>query len=132
MWGVIKEVGVDDEGLSEFHNSFFNFPLYLDVERQTFQAFGSRRIGLTTWNPLRLYRGMKEMGNRLSSKNITGNYVGEGMIQGGIMLFDTAGNLRYAYDEQIGSELPVEEIQAAIDAIRSGSAVKDDAVRTEL
>ena len=75
MWGIIKEVGVDDAGLSEFYHKFFQFPLYLDVERQVFQAFGNRRIALTTWNPLRLYRGMKDMGTRLASKNITGNYV---------------------------------------------------------
>jgi AhpC/TSA antioxidant enzyme len=122
MWGIIKEVGVDDAGLSEFYHSFFHFPLYLDVERQTFQAFGNRKIGLTTWNPIRLYRGMKEMGNRLSNKNIAGNYVGEGMIQGGILLFDSLGELRFAYEEQIGNELPMEDLQAAVDAICSGSS----------
>ena len=65
---------------------------------------------------------MKEMGNRLSNKNIAGNYVGEGMIQGGILLFDSLGELRFAYEEQIGNELPMEDLQAAVDAICSGSS----------
>jgi len=117
MWGVLKEVGVDDEGLADFYHNHFTFPLYLDLEHETFQAFGSRTIGLTTWNPLRLYRGFKAMGKRLADKNITGNYKGEGTIQGGILLFDKQGQLRYAYDEEIGTELPMEDIQAAVDAI---------------
>lgn len=118
MWGVVKEVDVDNAGLAEFYQSFYNFPLFLDVEQQTYQAFGSRRIALTTWNPFRLYQGMKEMGARLASKNITGNLVGEGMIQGGILLFDAStGELRYAFDEEIGSELPVQDIRAAVGAI---------------
>jgi len=111
-------VDVDNAGLAEFYHSYYNFPLFLDGEQQTFQAFGSRRIALTTWNPFRLYREMKEMGARLARKNITGNLVGEGMIQGGILLFDgQTGELRYALDENIGSELPVEDIRAAVDAI---------------
>ena len=61
------------------------------------------------------------MGNRLSNKNIEGNYVGEGMIQGGILLFDSSGELRFAYEEQIGNELPMDDLQAAVDAILSSS-----------
>ena len=64
---------------------------------------------------------MKDMGNRLSNKNIEGNYVGEGMIQGGILLFDSSGELRFAYEEQIGNELPMDDLQAAVDAILSSS-----------
>ena len=114
MWGTVKEIGVDDEGLLEFYQDYFTFPLYRDVDRSIYAAFGSRKIALTTWNPLRLWKGYKEMGRRISGKQIEGNYKGEGMIQGGILVFDATGALRYAYEEDIGSPLELADIRAAV------------------
>jgi hypothetical protein len=91
LWAIVKETGVDDVGLVEFHDQYFSFPTYKDVDLSVYQAFGNRRIGLSTWNPIRLYRGFKEMGKRLKEKGIDGNLKGEGMIQGGLLLFDKDG-----------------------------------------
>lgn len=122
MWGIIKEVGVDDVGLVDFYKNYFTFPLYRDVDLTTYHSFGYRSIKLTTWNPIRLYQGYQEMKKRLSSAdNLTGNLKGEGMIQGGIVIVDHKNDIRYAFEEDIGSELVMDDIEKALDDIVSSN-----------
>lgn len=131
VWGTVKETGVDDEGLYDFYNRFYTFPLYRDVTLAIYTAFGSRRIALTTWNPWRLWNGYQELKNRMTDQRIKGNYKGEGMIQGGVLVFDAAGTLRYAYEEDIGTPLEVEDIRAAINAVLDGDEPAADAAAKE-
>ena len=74
FWGTVKETGVDDAGLEEFHSQYFPFPLYLDEELKFYEAFGKGSIfaGMSLWNPIKIYRGMKEIGKRLKEKKIEG------------------------------------------------------------
>lgn len=119
LFGVVKETGVDDEGLAEFHKDFFPFPLYKDVDRVFYNDFfGGRTLRLTTWNPFKLYRGYKEMSQRLKDKNLQGNMTGEGLVQGGIIVFGKDGKAKYAYSEETGSEIPVEDLLAAVKSVR--------------
>jgi hypothetical protein len=73
--------------------------------------------------PYRIYKTYLNLSGRLQSKNITGNMKGEGLVQGGIILFDKAGVARYAYREETGSEIPIRDILLAIRAVRD----EDDA-----
>ncbi len=118
LWGVVKETGVDDEGLSKFYNEYFTFPLFKDEGLVLYNDFfGKRKIGLTTYNPFKLYRGYKEMTNRVNGKGLDGNMTGEGMIQGGLIIFDKEGCARYAYEEIIGDELVIDDIVAALEDV---------------
>jgi AhpC/TSA antioxidant enzyme len=138
LWGTVKEVHVDDEGLLEFQREYFTFPLYQDVEQTLYNvALGRRTIlSLSTWNPWRLYRGFADLRQRLASKpQLTGNLKGEGLIQGGFLLFDAQGQLRYALLEEIGNPLNLDDIRAAMDTIMndtppfsSTSATRNDKV----
>ena len=120
LFGVVKEVGVDDEGLTAFYNDHFTYPLYKDDGLVFYNDFfGKRKIKLTTYNPFRLYRGYKDMTNRLKEKELEGNMVGEGLVQGGLIIFDTNGKAVYAYEEEIGSELKMEDIVAAVKAVQT-------------
>lgn len=125
LWGIVKE-NVDAMGMFEFKSLYFPFPLYRDVERALYSAMGNRKIQLTTWNPWRLWRGMKSLGKRLESKNIQGNLKGEGLIQGGILVFDNSGSLRFAYEESIGEELVMEDILTAVKAVSSSMKSTDE------
>ena len=120
LFGVVKEVGVDDEGLSAFYNDHFTYPLYKDDGLVFYNDFfGKRKIKLTTYNPFRLYRGYKDMTNRLKEKELEGNMVGEGLVQGGVIIFDKNGKAVYAYEEEIGSELNMDDIVAALKAVQT-------------
>lgn len=120
MFGTVKEIGVDDKGLSEFYNDHFTYPLYKDDGLVFYNDFfGKRKLGLTTYNPLKLYSGYKEMTKRLKKKKLDGNMVGEGMVQGGVIIFDKSGKVRYAYEEETGKELNMEDIVAALRAVQT-------------
>ena len=115
VWGVVKETSVDDEGLVEFVQNYFSFDLYRDEGLSLYSALGNRSIfSLKTWNPLRWYRWLTNVSSRLHAKNITGNFKGEGIIQGGVLIFDRHGTLRFAYEEVTGEELNTDEILEAL------------------
>eukprot|EP00569_Conticribra_weissflogii_P005635 CAMPEP_0171329194 /NCGR_PEP_ID=MMETSP0878-20121228/1110_1 /TAXON_ID=67004 /ORGANISM="Thalassiosira weissflogii, Strain CCMP1336" /LENGTH=148 /DNA_ID=CAMNT_0011829135 /DNA_START=378 /DNA_END=825 /DNA_ORIENTATION=+ len=119
IFGVVKEIGVDDAGLAEFQKQYFPYPLYHDEEKTFYTALGSRKLKLSTWNPFKLFRSFRNLSKRLSEKNISGNYKGEGLLQGGIIIFDKNGKARFAYREETGAEVPVEDIIAVVREIKS-------------
>lgn len=130
MWGVVKETGVDDEGLVEFYSDSYTYPLYKDEGLVFYNDFfGKSKLGLTTYNPFRLYRGYKRMNQRLNEKGLEGNLKGEGMVQGGIVILGKDGKAKFAYREETGKEIPVDDILAAIQSVKEGG---DDTDSKEL
>ena len=127
FWGIVKETGVDDQGLTEFHDTYFNFPLYRDVDLATYASFGNKTIlsGMTTWNPFKIYRGFKEMNKRLKEKNLDGNLKGEGSTKGGVFVLNTDGEVVYAMEEMTGDPLDMDEIEAAMNALRNKGATTE-------
>jgi len=125
IFGVVKEVAVDDEGLLEFQSNYFPYPLYRDKEKTFYNALGLRKLSVkfTSWNPFKIFRGFREMLKRIKKKNISGNMKGEGLVQGGIIIFDANGKARYAYREETGFEVPIDDILSAIKAVRGESLV---------
>lgn len=119
LWGVIKETGVDDQGLGDFYGNFFPYPLYKDTKLAFYHALGNRKLAL--WNPFSLFGTVKSMvsaSSRVKERQIEGNMSGEGLLKGGVILFDKNGVPRYAYREVVGQELPVEAILAAVHALK--------------
>lgn len=123
LFGVVKETGVDDEGLRVFQKDHFSQPLYRDQNLDFYRAFGDGKITdhLSWWsilNPYRIYKGMKKMNKRMASKNLSGNLVGEGLKTGGIVIFGSDGEPKYAYPEITGSALEVDDLMAAVRDVR--------------
>ena len=115
----MKETGVDDKGLSDF-STFYPYPLYKDEKLDFYKALGNRSLSIPL-NPFKLIGGAFSLFSiqmRLNEKKIKGNMTGEGIKQGGVIIFDKHGAAKYAYYEKTGSELPVEDILAAIQAVK--------------
>ena len=112
---------MDDAGLLEFHETYFPYNTYRDEDLALYKGMGSRSVfALRTWNPWRIYRSFKTMSERLKKrKDLQGNMAGEGLIQGGILIFDKDGILRFAYEEQVGQELEMNDILAAMKTLSS-------------
>ena len=72
LFGIIKEVGVDDLGLMEFNEQYFHhLPIYQDIHNAIFTAFGKRTIfKLRTWNPISIYRGFVNIGQQIGRAHV--------------------------------------------------------------
>jgi hypothetical protein len=117
LFTVIKET-VDAEGLMDFHHNYFPHDMYRDDGLLVFKAMGNRKIKLGTWNPFKIILGMRKIWKRLQEKGIKGNTAGEGLIMGGVLIFDKAGELKYAYEEEVGYMFDVEDIWQAVNDVR--------------
>eukprot|EP00980_Cylindrotheca_fusiformis_P010591 scaffold2353_cov134-Cylindrotheca_fusiformis.AAC.14 len=119
LFGIIKETGVDDAGLTDFHDQYFPFPLYRDVDLKFYEAFGKRSImEHVTFNPLRIFSGLWAIKKRLDEKNVKGNTVGEGIVTGGLIIFGADGAPKYIAPEATGSPLDEEALLTALDSVR--------------
>lgn len=131
MFGVVKETGVDDEGLREFQKNHYPYPIYRDENLDFYRAFGDGKITdhlswSTLVNPYKLYKGMKIMSKRMKEKKLKGNMVGEGLKTGGIIVFGKDGEPKYAYPEVTGSALENDDILAALKDVAGSSASKEE------
>mmetsp|Transcript_5398 Transcript_5398/g.11756 ORF Transcript_5398/g.11756 Transcript_5398/m.11756 type:complete len:138 (-) Transcript_5398:188-601(-) len=125
FFGVVKEIGVDDEGLAEFATKYYpGRDLYLDEDLDFYKLLGERKIPFVKmlFKPLTLYRSVKDIGRRHAEKGIQQNLKGEGLMQGGVIVFDGSGKARYSYLEVTGDELPTEDILAAISEVKETSS----------
>lgn len=128
FFGIIKEIGVDDKGLETFSSKYYpDKPLYLDSDMDFYRALGDRKLGLSVLlNPFKLYSSMKDIKRRHSEKKIDQNLKGEGLKQGGVIVFDSAGIPKYSYLEKTGEEIPTDDLLAALkDVSAKGKAASE-------
>lgn len=132
LLGLVKEIApcstakTDEElGVAEFQEKYFGgYPVYLDENKVFYEQLGSRKITTDlegSWNPLTVYNGFKSIGERIKAKNLDGNFRGEGLVLGGILVISPKEGVVYSYKEQTGKEIPRQEI---IDAVKLASSSK--------
>lgn len=121
LFGFIKETGVDNQGIIDFQSKYFPHPIYKDQSLALYKALGNRSMLSGLWNPLSFVNMLMSSKSRVENKGIVGNLIGEGLVQGGVIVFGQDGKPKYAYQEQTGNEMPVEDILAAVNAVKKES-----------
>jgi hypothetical protein len=79
-----------------------------------------------TYNPLKLFSGIRAMNKRLKEKKVEGNFVGEGKVTGGLIIFGADGAPKYMAPEATGSPLDEEALLTALDMVREISSTKEE------
>ena len=114
--GVVKELCDNGESLMDFHDNYFPFPIYHDAKKAAYEALGSRTVGFGV--ALKLLNPFSEIHKRIRKNNITGDFAGEGFLQGGVIIFTKDGEAAFKYEEETGFELPVSDIVCALENVR--------------
>jgi hypothetical protein len=76
IYGVIKETGIDDDGLLEFIEQYFPYPVYRDPTFAYYHALGDRKVSPCqqfSWNPVALMHCLWVAIQRINEKKIEGN-----------------------------------------------------------
>lgn len=115
MIGIVKD-NMDSDGIRIFQERYFPFPLYEDKRKIFYSKLGNRKIFQNIeWNFFKALNVMSRLRKRLRMKgDIAGNFRGEGLLQGGVVLFSRKDGVVYQHNECTGEEIPIEEIETQI------------------
>ena len=116
MMGTVKERGVAaiDENLCTMYKDYFRFPIFQDEKWNTYYAMGGRKMTV-----FQLVMGHLKANKRYMKKNVENTpFGGDLLMQGGLLIFNKRGQLKYCYEENYGEELDTNKLRAAIKAIR--------------
>jgi len=118
LYGIIKEVGVDDKGLSDFEKKYFNSnDIYIDEKKGFYEALGNNSLlgqSWHSWNPFTLYTDFSKLMGRMKEKNIEGNLKGEGLLKGGLYIVSPTDGVVFEHKEVSGTPMPYGEIEKVV------------------
>jgi hypothetical protein len=118
LFGIIKEVGVDTEGLLEFESKYFNNNnIYIDEKKEFYAALGNNSLlsqPWHSWNPFTLYSDFGKLMGRMDEKKIKGNLKGEGLLKGGLYVISPTAGVVFEHKEQSGTPMPYAEIEKIV------------------
>lgn len=108
--GIVKKTDAPEGLLEEFYKEYFPFPIYQDEEWDAFKFLGHRKI--SPWQLLSTQPRLLKRYQERKVKNVP--FGGDIFTQGGVLLFDGTGTLRYVYYEEYGHELDTEALTWAL------------------
>ena len=118
LLATVKETGADDKDILDFYEKYFHHSIYKDPTWGIYKAMGARKI-----SGLGLFKGLMNSFHRYKQKKIDYSLgKSDGWMQGGLLVFDKDGHLRYAYEENFGDELDLELLAAAVAEARSDTS----------
>lgn len=69
VFAIVKETGIDDDGLREFHDEYFAYTTYKDQERVFYTALGSGKISFG-FNPLGILKLIQDSFKRIKDLGV--------------------------------------------------------------
>lgn len=118
---IVKETGIDDEGLNEFATEYFPFPTYKDQALTFYHSLGSGKVSIG-FNPLSMIRWIRDSIKKTTDLDVkTWNTKGEGFLQGGWILFDPNGIPQAAFQENAKKRVPIDDILKEVQSMRSNT-----------
>lgn len=111
LTGVLKETIGIHQSIFDFYSKYFTFPLYKDEGWNLYHTIGNKKLSL-----FKMVSKAPALEVRYAKKGIRNMPVGgDWFTQGGVLIFDKQGKLRFVYYETYGKPLDVEAIQWAIE-----------------
>jgi hypothetical protein len=109
--GVIKHINVDNNALLDFYENYFTCPIYKDEKWELYHALGNRKISMWT-----LIKNIVKMETIYAKKGVKNTpFGGDIQTQGGVLVFDKSGSLRYVQYENYTELLDMDALNAAIE-----------------
>lgn len=119
LLSIVKETGIDDEGLKEFATEYFPFPTYKDQSLTFYNALGSGKISIG-FNPFAMVGFIMDSLKRIKEFDIKSyNQKGEGFLQGGWILFDKEGIPQAAFQENAKQRVPLVDILKEVKSMQN-------------
>lgn len=118
FFAIIKETGLDDQGILDFYEKFFRFPVYKDGRQGVYKAMGSRSFfSFPTMNPCKLMQMIRNARRRHKEMGIKWTVPkGDFSLMGGLLVFNARGEIVYEYSEESFETFPSQGLRLAIRA----------------
>jgi len=127
---IVKETGVDDEGLKEFATEYFPHPTYEDEALTFYNALGSGKMSIS-YNPFAMIKWIRNSMNMIKDLDVkTHNTKGEGFLQGGWILSNRSGIPQAAFQENAKQRVQIDAILKEVQLMRSNTQQTDEEEKT--
>ncbi|CAB9518690.1 expressed unknown protein [Seminavis robusta] len=123
-----KDKKISSKILIDFYKNYFPFPLYTDKNWDTFQFLGDRKMSM--WKLFQRSTTVLQRYHRKKITNIINDPRGDPLTQGGVLLFDANGQLRYVYYERYGDELDLQALQWAAEDIAKNTKINNNNIKS--
>lgn len=111
LTGVLKETKGIQSSIRDFYSNYFTFPLYLDEGWDLYHTIGNKKLSV-----FKMCARGPALEVRYAKKGIRNIPLGGDLFtQGGVLIFDKTGKLKFVYYETFGKPLDMEAIKWAID-----------------
>lgn len=118
---IVKETGIDDEGLNEFGSEYFPYPTYKDQALTFYNALGSGKLSIG-FNPIAMIKLIRDSMKRIKELGVKShNTKGEGFLQGGWIIFDANGIPKAAFQENAKQRVQIDDILKQVKSMSSNN-----------